>query len=137
MSILVVDGETNAGLAVTRSLGRKGIEVDVGARTNLAPSFFSKYCKKSFVYTNPEKNVKGFVEDLLKILERKDYEMLIPCSDFTIVPIFLYRRLFEEKVELALPKNELLRLSWSKSKILRIAKKIGILTPKTFFYQKV
>jgi len=137
MSVLVIDGETNAGLAVVRSLGRKGIEVDVGARTSLAPSFFSKYRKRSFVYTNPEKNVKGFVKDLLKILEKKDYEMLIPCSDFTIVPISLYRKFFEEKVNLALPRNKLLRISWSKSKILRIARKIGILTPKTFFISKV
>ncbi|MEM5855549.1 MAG: ATP-grasp domain-containing protein [Candidatus Aenigmatarchaeota archaeon] len=137
MSVLVIDGESNAGLTITRSLGRKGIEVDVGARTSLAPSFFSKYCKKGFVYTNPEKNVKGFVEDLKKIVERKKYEMLIPCSDFTILPIYLNRNLFEKKVNLALPSNKLLEIAWSKSRILKIARSIGIPTPKTFFVSKI
>ncbi|MGC8812276.1 MAG: ATP-grasp domain-containing protein [Candidatus Aenigmatarchaeota archaeon] len=136
MSVLVIDGESNAGLTVTRSLGRKGIEVDVGARTNLAPSLFSKYCKKGFVYTNPEKNVSGFLEDLKRIVEKNDYEILFPCSDFTILPISLNRKFFEERVKLALPSNELLRLAWSKSKILRIARSIGIPTPKTFFVRR-
>jgi predicted ATP-grasp superfamily ATP-dependent carboligase len=137
MSVLVIDGESNAGLAVTRSLGKKGIEVDVGARTNLAPAFFSKYCKNSFVYADPEKNVKNFVEDLEKILEKKEYEMLIPCSDFTILPISLQRSRFEKKVLLALPSNKLLRLAWSKSETLKIAKRIGIPIPETFFVKKI
>jgi predicted ATP-grasp superfamily ATP-dependent carboligase len=137
MSVLVIDGESNAGLAVTRSLGKKGIEVDVGARTNLAPAFFSKYCKNSFVYADPEKNVKNFIEDLEKILEKKEYEMLIPCSDFTILPISLQRSRFEKKVLLALPSNKLLRLAWSKSETLKIAKRIGIPIPKTLFVKKI
>ncbi len=137
MSVLVIDGESNAALAVIRSLGKMGIEVDVGARTNLAPGFFSKYCKNGFVYKNPEKDVKGFVKDLKEILERKDYKMLIPCSDFTILPISLDRNFFEKKVKIALPNNELLRFAWSKSKTLKLARKIGVPIPKTFFVKKI
>ncbi len=136
MSVLILDGESNAGLAVARSLGRKGIEIDVAGKTGLSPAFFSKYCKNSFVYPNPEKNLKGFVNNLKKIVERKKYEMLIPCTDFTIIPITLHRKFFEKKLLIPLPSNKHLKLAWSKSTTLKIAKSIGIPTPKTFFVKK-
>ena len=136
MTVLILDGESNAGLAVTRSLGKKGIKIDAGGKTELSPAFFSKYCKNSFVYSNPEKNLKGFVSNLKKIVERKKYEMLIPCTDFTIIPIALHRKFFEKKLLIPLPSNKHLKLAWSKSRTLKIAKSMGIPVPKTFFVKK-
>ena len=37
-------------LAITRSLGRQGIEVFCGEENPFAPCFFSRYCQDSFVY---------------------------------------------------------------------------------------
>ena len=37
-------------LAITRSLGRRGIEVYCGEEAPFAPCFFSKYCTGSFQY---------------------------------------------------------------------------------------
>lgn len=132
MAILVTDGG-RIGVDIVRSLGKKGVDVDTAGVTRLSPSFFSKYCRDSMIYTSSEENFNKCISDLERIVKNKQYEMIIPATDLTIKPIITKRKLFEKYTKLPLPNNRVLNFAWSKSETLKFAKDIGIPIPKTFF----
>jgi len=131
--ILALDGETNAALAVVRSLGRYGLNVEVAGRTNLSQSFFSKYCTKSTIYTSPEENIKKFTTQLLEMTKNGKYEMIVPTTDFSIMPIAMNREKIEKNTLVPLPSNEILNIAWKKSETVMMAERLKIPVPKTFF----
>ena len=51
-------------LAITRSLGRQGIEVYCGEEAPFAPCFFSRYCTGNFQYPSVSQDPDGFVDFL-------------------------------------------------------------------------
>ena len=49
-SVIVTDGNERSALAVTRSLGQRGLSVYIGAETPTSLSGASRYCTQPFVY---------------------------------------------------------------------------------------
>ena len=60
MKILVTDGNQRSTLAVTRSLGMKGIDVIVGESHDNSLASASKCCKEEIIYSSPEKSPSEF-----------------------------------------------------------------------------
>ena len=71
-------------LAITRSLGRQGVEVFCGEEAPFAPCFFSKYCKDSFIYPSLSDDPEAFLD----FLEEKVRE-LKPDGDepYVLLPV--------------------------------------------------
>jgi hypothetical protein len=61
MEVIVLDGNQRSALAVTRSLGIKGIRVLVGTETKSPLASSSAYCSGSFVYPLPYMSTEGFL----------------------------------------------------------------------------
>ena len=53
-------------LAITRSLGRQGIEVFCGEEARFAPCFFSRYCTGSFQYPSVATDPDGFIDFMVE-----------------------------------------------------------------------
>ena len=74
MTVFVTDGAERTSLAITRSLGRKGIEVHSGESYRFSTTTISKYCKKSFIYPDPQIDCNNFIDRLVDILKDGDYD---------------------------------------------------------------
>ena len=59
---IVTFGRSWHALAVTRSLGRQGIDVYCGEEAPFASCFFSRYCKGSFQHPSVSKEPEAFVD---------------------------------------------------------------------------
>lgn len=131
--VLVLDGHQRSTLAVVRSLGKQGIDVTVGEERIPCLASRSKYAARAFRYTSPRVDPKAFISDIVGELKRHKYEMILPMTDTSM---FLAVNEFENLIRYSkMPvasKESYLKAS-DKAETIRLAQKLDIPTPKTFF----
>lgn len=130
--VLVTDASERAALAIIRSLGQKRIEVVAADSRSFNPGFLSKYCSHRIIYPPPEVNKSKFIDFMLRILRTERFDLLIPVTDFTMIPMLEHRDDFEKQVKVALPPYEVAIKALDKAQTLKIAKECGVPYPETF-----
>lgn len=132
MRVLVTDGAERASLVVTRSLGKRGIDVTVGESYNHCTTFLSKYCKNRVIYPSPDNDCDEFVEGLLDIVRGKEYEVIYPIREATTILVSYYKKEFEKHVRVPLPDYEKMMIVHDKGQTLKFALEHGIPCPQVY-----
>lgn len=122
-------------LAVTRSLGRQGIEVFCGEEAPFAPCFFSRYCRGSFQYPSVSEQPDEFIEFMVeKVKELRPPEgepyVLMPMHKETWL-IAGHRARFEPHVSLPLTSCENMSRTHDKGQLATLAEQLRIRIPGT------
>ncbi|MBN2475786.1 MAG: ATP-grasp domain-containing protein [Pirellulales bacterium] len=122
-------------LAVTRSLGRQGIEVFCGEEAPFAPCFFSRYCTGSFQYPSVSKDPEGFLDFMVeKVRELKPPEgepyVLMPVHKETWL-IARHRERFEPHIAVPLTSHANMVRTHDKGQLATLAEQMGITIPAT------
>jgi predicted ATP-grasp superfamily ATP-dependent carboligase len=131
MKVLIPGMEKRSALAATRSLGRKGIEVIGCSEKRFNAGFFSKYCKKKYIYRSPFSNMVGYVEDIFDIISKEKPDILLPVNEETLIPLLADREKLEKVVMVPLPDNKVLNNIFDKVSATKLAEKLEIPCPKT------
>lgn len=130
--ILVLDGHSAAALALTRSAGRAGHWVAVGANQGLfAAAQFSRYCQSRFDYPPATENATRFLEVLLEFVRSQGIDLVIPVTDWTLGPLSANRGRFVGICRLALPSASALAIVSDKYRTIEMAQHLGINVPRT------
>jgi len=95
---------------------------------------FSKYCSKKLIYPNPRTNPDLFLKYLLDLVEKNDYDCVIPTHTYTMFLLCKYRDLFADYVKLPPPDFKIFYNAYDKKELLKIAIENGIACPTTYFY---
>ncbi len=132
--ILVTDGQKRQTLTIVRSLGKKGLKVIVGDSDKISTSFFSKYTHKKFIYPDPKKNERAFIEKILQITKENEIELIIPVTDKCLIPIVKNQNLFPG--QLYCNNYEKIMIARDKAQMLKFAPTIDIPRPKTYFLEE-
>jgi predicted ATP-grasp superfamily ATP-dependent carboligase len=133
--ILILDGHSSAALAFARSAGRAGHWVAVGANAGMfAAAQLSRYCKLQVSYPVPTDDARGFVDAILKFVNDQAVDLVVPITDWTILPLAEHRDLFSanQNCKLALPSSASIEKVSDKYQTLQIAQSLGIRTPRTW-----
>lgn len=133
MDVIVLDGNQRSALAVTRSLGMKGIRVLVGAETKPCLASSSAHCSGSFIYPSPYIGPGNFLAVLQDVTNQHDAIMLLPMTDVTVSEILENKSSFGEHVRIPFVCVELYSKASDKSGLLRLSKNLGIPIPRTVF----
>ena len=119
-------------LAVTRCLGRHGIEVITGDISGVAAAAFSRYSKEHFTYPNCDKDPDGFINKLVAIAEKHQ----APDTDLVLMPIhtctftiLCHRNRFDGLVKMALPTKDQFELLGNKTNLALFCQQNEIRTP--------
>lgn len=83
-SVIITDGNERSALAVTRSLGRRGLSVYVGTETPSSLSGVSRYCAQSFVYPSPWSQPEAYVSCLIEAVRRWNATVIFPMTDLAV-----------------------------------------------------
>ena len=129
----MTDGHIRTALAISRSLGRKGVNVGCVSDRRYAHSFFSRYCNHRFLCPNPSENPSSFVNALLKILRCRKFEVLLPVEQETVLLVSRSKEKFAPYVKVPLVDFDKMIVAANKSLLMRFASKLGIPHPKTYF----
>lgn len=131
--ILVLDGHSAAALAFTRSLGRAGHWVAVGAQKGtFAAASLSRYCKQSFEYPASTANASAFVAAVLQFVGDNKVDLIVPATDWTTAPLSLAREQFAGTCRLVLPTQVSLELCSDKYETIQLARSLDVPVPDTW-----
>lgn len=93
--------------------------------------FFSKYTCHTVTYASPQKSKDKFVDSLLRLVRKEHFDLLIPITDFSLIPILERKEEFEDYVPVAAPSYDVAMKTFDKAKTLQIAKNLNIPFPQT------
>jgi predicted ATP-grasp superfamily ATP-dependent carboligase len=130
-TVLCTDGVTSKALAITRSLGARGIKVITADKNRWHPSGFSKYSAKSLCYPDPKTQPERFVAWLLETIVQERVEVLYVLDDDTLLAVMPHRKQLEALCRLTLPPEQGYAVAADKGKTMQLAKKLGIPCPLT------
>lgn len=132
-----MDGAERSSLAIARSLGKNGIEVHSTESYRFTPTSLSKYCKKSYVTQNAQMDCTAFIDDLIDILDRGNYDTLFSSREVTTIPISYHKKILEKYVSVPFPEYEQLLMTHDKARTFKKALEIGVPIPKTYFVESM
>jgi len=132
IKVLITDAIDKKALAALRSLGRRGLHVDVSGSDIFAQSFYSKYLHRRILYPNPRKNIEEFLRFMLSIVKVEDYDVLLPMDLWTIMPLSRHKALFNPFVGIPIADYHVLIQAHDKYQALKKAEECGVPIPKTY-----
>jgi len=132
MRILVLDGNQNQAVASVRSLAQAGHEVLVGETSPWSKAGWSRFCRGSFEYPNPEKHSAGFIARISEIAKQQSGTLVLPMTEATTLPISAQRDAFlSNGSRLVLPDHATVLRAFNKNEMVQLAASMGIAIPKT------
>jgi len=133
-SIMVLDGESRAVLAVVRHLGRRGVPVFVGGSTTLARAKYSKYCRKGFTYHSSRHGTEAMHRDILQNVKRLRPDVIFPFGSETTQLVLDHSEEYEKHCRIVpMLDAEKFKLFNDKGTMIREASRVGCSIPKTYF----
>jgi predicted ATP-grasp superfamily ATP-dependent carboligase len=133
--VFITDGHWRKSLAAVRGLGLRRVAVTVGESTWLATAAFSRYCTRRVVYPSVLYRPDEFLAFLLDDLRRHPRRLLLPMEDATILLAARHRDLLERHTCVPVVEAKTLALAQRKDEVLRLAQRLGIPTPRTWFVE--
>jgi predicted ATP-grasp superfamily ATP-dependent carboligase len=133
MKAFVTDGDQRPALAITRSLGRRGIAVVVGEERPVSLASSSRYCVGSVTYPSPYQHPEAFDRFLRDFVEREQVDVVIPVTDVTTYATARSRNALEHHSAIAGPSFDTFDLVADKWNLLQRASACGIQIPRTHF----
>ena len=128
----MLDGHSPAALAFTRSLGRAEHWVAVGSNRDISsPADRSRYCRLTVKYPVPSEDAAGFIETILEFARKNAIELIIPITDWTVMPLSKNRDQFQGVARLALGPHAALELAADKFRTVSLARELQIPVPET------
>jgi len=127
----VTDGDQRPALALTRSLGRRGICVLVGAEQSASLASASKYCVRHVTYPSPYQHPEAFDRFLLDFVQRERVDVVVPVTDVTTHLVARNWPLLGRHTATAAPPFDAFDFVANKWRLLQRASECGIPTPRT------
>ena len=130
-SVLVLDGAQRSALAITRSLGRAGIDVITAesAQTHLCSQ--SRYSRRSLIYPNPEADCAAFIDCIRDLTTRYAIDLIIPVTDITTNALVEHRAAFAGSTRLVVPDLETYERLTDKYALIQVARELGVPAPRS------
>jgi predicted ATP-grasp superfamily ATP-dependent carboligase len=132
MRILVLDGNQNQAVAAVRSLADAGHEVLVGEANPWSKAGWSRFCKGSFHYPNPERDAEGFLSRIAELASQHTGTLVLPMTEATTLPVSARREMLTSSgARLVLPDHFDVVRAFNKDEMVRLASSLGVAVPKT------
>jgi predicted ATP-grasp superfamily ATP-dependent carboligase len=132
LKILITNGAYKNALCAIRSLGQKGYTVGVVAQHRFAIGFYSKYCKKKHIISTLD-NKEIFIEQLILILKKESYDVLLPIGYPQTAWISEYAYKLKPYVRIPVASWDKISIFQDKKLTQDLAQSLDIPTPKTFY----
>lgn len=132
MKILVTDGDNRSALAATRSLGRKGHKLYVGAEKAKSLASSSRYCFCGVPLPSPLADGNAYAEAVLGFSERENLDFIFPMTEQSVYLLNKIRARLPEKTWLACPAADVMQAVSDKSALFKLAENLNVAMPRTF-----
>jgi len=97
-----------------------------------APAKLSKYCREHFEYPVSTADTRVFTGEVVEYATRNKVELIIPITDWTVLPLSQLRNQVTEAAKVALPSPPAVELASDKYRTVELARSLGIPVPATW-----
>jgi predicted ATP-grasp superfamily ATP-dependent carboligase len=132
MRVLLTDAEQRNTLAAVRSLGSRGVSVDVTGSARFSQAFFSRYCSRRLLFPEPARWEQRFRNCLTREVGSDDYDVLLPMHEYSLLAVVRHADALRHHVAVALPDPETLYQVRDKQRVVELAREVGISAPRTY-----
>lgn len=129
----VCDGDERSALAITRSLGRQGVTVIVGADGPTSLASASRFCARHVTYPSPYRRPEAFERFLLDLVARERIDVVMPVTDVTTHLVARNRDALSRYTATSVPSFEAFDFVGNKIRLLKRAAECGVPIPRTHF----
>lgn len=131
-SVLVLDSQGPNGLALCRTLGKKGLSVTAGGNTAYLPGMLSKYTDGSYVHPDSGDDREAFVAHLDDHLSNAEYTAVFPVTDMTTGILSLHKdRLERSGTRVGAEDWDTFLAANDKKRLFEAAEDVDVPTPET------
>lgn len=127
---IVISSDTT-GLAVIRSLGRRGVPVVALYYDANNHGYVSRYVRERGRVPHPERREEEFVRALLDGAPRWEGGVLFPCSDAALATVSRYKASLASHYRVACPEWQIAQAFLDKKHTYELARSIGVPAPRT------
>jgi predicted ATP-grasp superfamily ATP-dependent carboligase len=127
-SVIVLDGETRASLAVARSLGRRGYPVHVGSSVPKSIAGGSRYSLSETLLPDPMTGAMAYATAVAELTAARRARVVLPTTEASTLALLEQRRLFSNAL---IPTSgfDIFERACDKSAVLALAGRLGIDVP--------
>ena len=130
MDILIVGGDSSAGLAIIQSLGRAGYRCCIAGKSQEHAAFASRYALQRLTYPDPMGDSDAFCEWVIALHQQHKFRVIIPTTEETLIPLNGIRNQLDFESVLAIPSPSAVETAFDKEKIRQLAESLGIPSPQ-------
>lgn len=140
MKILIPEKLARNVLSATRAFGRAGHQVTLALPMKRPQNyrrarFMSRFVTDVIPITSPHADPEQFTQDLLSIITTQDFDVLLPFTHASVLPVSYYKAELIRHVSTPIVDYEILRLAHDKLETIKIAQRLGVPVPVTFHPQ--
>ena len=129
---LVLDASQRSALAVTRSLGRRGIAVFTADESTTALAGCSRYSKQYLNYPSPRLHPDEFIRSIIRHCELHGISIVFPMTELTTALLLRHKASLSD-ITIPWPDLESVDSLADKSALMRLAGSLGIPVPHTWY----
>lgn len=128
--ILVLDGDHKNALAIVRHLGKTNqYIIDAVSFIKASVAFYSKYINREFIVSHPKKDPDKYINDILDILRKNRYTVIIPVSHISYQLCSVHKDKIQKYTHITIAKSKHIYLASNKIMTYQLAHKLGIPYP--------
>jgi len=133
LDVLLLDAQYRQTLACMRVYAQQGLSVGVAACDSEAvvPSSRSRRCSMSATVPDFQRDMSGYVDAVLDLVDRTGAAMVLPAHDGSIDVLRRRRDDFAARCALPLASDPALDIALSKERTLSLAGELGIEVPES------
>jgi predicted ATP-grasp superfamily ATP-dependent carboligase len=130
-AVLVTDAWQRKAVPIIRSLGRRGIPVLAADNRPWSMGFFSRYCVKSLICPSPEQEPERFLQWVLTLARRGDFQVLFAIDERSLDVLTPHRDSLAQHVKVPMVNGDTYLQARDKALTLNLAQRLGIPCPRT------
>lgn len=127
--VLILDADMVPCLTILRSLTSKGIICDIASSKSTPISYYSRLYDKHYQYPDPLTADDSFVQFIVELLEKTHYDLIIPVTERSLIPLSQSVKLDPWRQQLAIADQNVLPLVLDKSQTMALAQRCQIPIP--------
>lgn len=121
-----------SALTIARSLAARYYVVDTASPREVPLVAYSNAVSANFQYPDPLVDEAAFLKWLLTHLRKEEYELVIPVTERSLVPLAKHRNALVH-TRVAMADEDSLQLVLDKAATFSLAERIGVSTPQSFY----
>ncbi len=135
LAVLISDEHYKHSLGIVRHLGRRGARVSIVAASKESLACKSKYCEEVLLASGT--TAEALTEATLDAANRRRFDVVIPVSYAMTKVLGRRRSELPAHTRLELAESETIEMAADKTRMTKLAERIGVAVPKTFCLEEV